>query len=62
MFSWIRIEPSTSDKEGAMLVVDKRREGEEGKKELEAWLDKPKRWVVEGELGEGELMGYDTVR
>lgn len=48
MFSWIRIEPSTSDKEGAMLVVDKRREGEEGKKELEAWLDKPKRWVVEG--------------
>jgi len=40
-------------------VVDKRREGEEGKKELEAWLDKPKRWVVGsgGELGEGSLWG-----
>jgi len=42
MFSWFRIEPSTSDKEGAMLVVDKRRGGG-GKKELETWLDKPKR-------------------
>jgi len=27
MFSWFRIEPSTSDKEGEMLVVDKRRGG-----------------------------------